>query len=189
MHRHTFCGGLALLLAMASPSFAQYAAAVGAYVVEEGEACRTSEWLGDRYEDFKYSNVCIPQASMATGDSTLINLAVTELTSPELMQYMLQQLALGHLPVDEAYEVEVDDRSGDVYDLTDGTVLRALESKYVGYLGYHEDAILYRSGTTWHFCVDDTSFKVDVLREGTATYNRRSMAGTKQEIEAMDACD
>jgi hypothetical protein len=182
--------GAALLLALTCiPAHAQFAAAMGAYLVAEGEACRSSEWLGAQTEDFRFQNVCIPKAIVATVDSSTVMLAVAELTNPSMLEHMLKQQALGRLPVDEAYEVEVERRNDDIYDLTDGTVLRALEPTYVGYVGYHEEAILYRDGPTWHFCVTGTSLKVEVLRVGTKSYNRDSLSGSKEEIAAMEPCD
>lgn len=181
---------ISVLLAFTStPTHAQFAGALGAYLVAEGEACRSSEWMGAHHEDFRFEKVCIPRAIVATVDSATVMLAVAELTNPSMLEHMLKQQTLAKLPVDEAYEVEVDRRNNDVYDLTDGTVLRALESTYVGYIGYHEEAILFRDGSTWHFCVASTSLRVDVLRVGTTTYNRERISGSKEEITALKPCD
>jgi hypothetical protein len=178
---------LALLISN-QPAFAQYAAAVGAYNVPDDGVCRSTEWLGSVTEDALIGSVCIPTHVIGTVDTTMITLAMAELISPEMLQIMLARQAMGELSLPEVYEVEVDDDDGDVYDLTDGTVVRATENKYVGYIGYREAAVLYRNGSDWHLCVSGANFEVEILREAQRSYGRRAISASLRDIEAMDAC-
>ena len=178
---------IAIALA-ASPVHAQYAQLIGAYKVEEGQPCRTSVFQGNTQEDPHFGAACVPWAAIGSFDPFTIQMAIAELTDPALMQQLMLQNMLGNTPLSEAYEVEVDKRDGSTYDLTDGTVLRALDSTYVGYIGYHEEAILYRDTGDWHFCVAGSEFKVEILRDGQSSYNRRRIAGTRSEITMMDPC-
>ena len=178
----------ALLIVGCQPATAQYAAAVGAYTVPDGGTCRSSEWQGSVTKDALIGSVCIPTHIIGTVDTSIVTLAMAELISPEMFQILLARQANAELPVAEAYEVEIDDSEGDVYDLTDGTVVRATESKYVGYISYHEAAILYRAGSDWHLCVSDTDFEIEILRETQSPYRRRAISGSLREVQALNPC-
>ena len=179
---------LAFLLIL-QPAHAQFADAIGAYKVAKDQPCRSSEFMGQLTEDGRIGDVCIPASSFAYQDSSLVPLAIAELTDPGLLESLLSQRVIASLPVQEAYAMEVDDHDGKIYDLTDGTIVRVTESKYVGYIGWHEEAILYRQSGNWFFCVSGTHFKAEVLRGGSRSYNRDRISASEKEIKAMDACD
>lgn len=177
-----------LLACMAQPASAQYADIVGAYRSEDGQTCRISQFQGSAQEDPLFGSVCVPWTSIGRFDTSVIQMAIAELVDPALLQHLIIQNMLGNSQVAEAFEVEVDRRDGNVFDLTDGTVLRALETKYIGYLGYHEEAIVFQDGGDWHLCVDGEVVEVEVLRDPSRTYNRRRISGTRNEILQMPPC-
>lgn len=177
-----------LLVCMVQPASAQYAEIVGAYKSEDGQTCQISQFQGSAQEDPLFGSVCVPWTSIGRFDTSVIQMAIAELVDPALLQRLVIEKMLGNAPVAEAYEVEVDRKDGSVFDLTDGAVLRTLETKYIGYLGYHEEAIVFRDGGDWHLCVDGEVVEVEVLRDPSRSYNRRRISATRNEILQMRPC-
>lgn len=162
---------------------------VGAYLPNKKGECKTSTIYGKDYPDSNISGVCIPMLAMFDEKKKdLVTLAITELKNPEQLEAMIQFELAKRQPT-EAYEVQIDKKSDDIFKLVDGSILEKTGSGYVGYVGYHEESILYKDGEQWKFCVNGSSFKVDVLKYVKHHYSKDSISGKSvKEIESMDVC-
>ncbi|MPX97534.1 hypothetical protein EHW61_12835 [Salinivibrio sp. VYel6] len=163
---------------------------VGAYLANDKGECKTSTIYGKNYPDSNISGVCISMTAMFDEKKKeLVTLAVTELKNPEQLEAMIQ-LELAKRQPTEAYEVQIKKKSDDIFKLIDGSILEKTGYGYVGYVGYHEESILYKDGEQWKFCVNGSSFKVDVLKYVEYHYSKDSISGKSvKEIESMDVCN
>jgi hypothetical protein len=180
------------LVLIASPicQAGKFADFVGAYLPNDKGECKTSTFYGKDYPDSNISGVCIPMLAMLDKKKKeLVTLAITELKNPEQLEVMVQ-LELAKRQPTEAYEVQIDKKSDDIFKLVDGSVLEKTGYGYVGYVGYHEESVLYKDGKQWQFCVNGSSFKVDVLKYVKYHYSKSFISGKSvKEIESMDVCN
>ena len=183
-------GSIIFFLTSANVFSAQFADVVGAYLANEKGECQSTTLYGKTVPDSNITGVCIPvTAIFDEKKKELISLAITELKNPDQLEAMIKHEIMKRQPT-EAYEVEIDKHSEDIFKLVDGSVLEKTSSGYVGYVGYREDAILYKDGERWNLCVNDSSFKVDILKYVEYHYSKDKIHGKSvREIEAMDVCD
>lgn len=166
----------------------KYADAAGIYRADEKGTCKSRKLYGKEFPDQNISGICVPITTLMNEEmQPLLRLGITELTNPAQLKAM-ERLELLRLQPTEAYKVEVDSFNDDIFKLVDGSILEKTGSGYVGYIGYHEDAILYRDASQWKLCVNDSSYKVDVLKNVQYHYSRDSFSATVAEIEKMDEC-
>lgn len=166
----------------------KYADAAGIYPVSPKGECKSRKLYGKEFPDQNISGVCVPVTTLMNEDmQPLLRLGIVELTNPQQLEVM-ERLELLRLQPAEAYKVEIDSFNDDIFKLVDGSILEKTGSGYVGYIGYHEDAILYRDGSQWKLCVNDSSHKVDVLKNVKYHYSRDSFSAPVAEIEKMDEC-
>ena len=168
----------------------KFADFIGAYLADENGKCKSTKYIGKEFPDSNINGVCIPVTAMFDDKKKgIVTLAITELTNPSQLDSMVK-LELKKRQPTEAFEVEIDSYSNDIFKLVDGSVLEKTGSGYVGYIGYHEEAILYKDGSKWKLCVNDDSFDVDVLKYVQYHYSKDSINGKSvREIESMDVCD
>lgn len=162
---------------------------VGAYLADDSGECKTSTIYGEDYPDSNISGVCVPMSVMFDEKKKeLLNLAITELKNPEQLEAMILQ-EFAKRQTTEAYEVQIDKKTDDIFKLVDGSILEKTGYGYVGYVGYHEESILYKDGEQWKLCVNGSSYKVDVLKYVKYHYSKDSISGKSvKEIENMDVC-
>lgn len=170
------------------PEFGGFAKPLGAYLLDGRSECGFSNSYMGETQDTQFGQVCVPQVTVQAVDAFTLSLIIAELTDPTLYRALLMKQMMGDVPVSEAFAVEVEKRSDDVFDLTDGTVLRKTGAGYVGYVGYHEEGILYEESGNWIFCVSGSSFEVEILREAQRSFGRSDISATKKELERMDPC-
>ncbi|WP_139171595.1 hypothetical protein [Modicisalibacter muralis] len=162
---------------------------VGTYWPYDSGQCGTTILFGKSHPDLKLNGVCIPASAVIdTKRKKLIPLAIAEMKNPQRLDEMIQIMMARSLPT-EAYRVEIEDYTDDIFVLVDGSVLKKTDYGYVGYLGFQEDAILFQDGNDWNLCVDGDMFEVELLSEGSAYYGRDSIDGKSAgEIESLDIC-
>lgn len=125
----------------------------------------------------------------------ILKFAIAELHDPELLKRMIVDevrkiyIASRTDSSPEAFEVEIDDYNNDIFTLVDGSILEKTGYGYVGYIGYHEDAILYRDGRQWKLCVNDSIFKVDILKHNKHHYSRTRIDKPVRAIEKSEPCN
>jgi len=184
---------LAFLLAFIAfdASTGEIADAIGVYLPDEDGECGSTELKGVTHVDSKTVGVCIPITTrLDESKKGLIYLAIVELKRPQYLDYAIQK-HLSKSKVAEAYEVEIDDYNDEIFELVDGAVLRKESYGYVGYVGYNEDAILYKSQSQWKLCVDGDIYDVEILSEGSKYhYSRDEISGKSiKEIEGISTCE
>ena len=179
-----------ILLTSLNANAGQFADFVGAYLANEKGECKSTVFFQKEYPDSNINGVCVPVTSIIDEEKKdIISLAVTELKNPKQLEAMVQ-LELAKRQPTEAYEVEIDKHNDDIFKLVDGSVLEKTGYGYVGYIGYHEDGILYKDGKQWKLCVNSSSYKVDVLKYVKHHYSKNSIHGKSvKEIENMDVCN
>ncbi|WP_298722417.1 hypothetical protein [uncultured Oceanisphaera sp.] len=168
----------------------QFADFVGAYLANGKGECKSTVFFGKEYPDSNINGVCIPVTAMFDDEKKdIVSLAITELKNPNQLEDMIQ-LELAKQQPTEAFEVEIDKHNDDIFKLVDGSVLEKTGYGYVGYIGYHEDGILYKDGSQWKLCVNNSSYEVDALKYVKHHYSKNSIHGKSvKEIEAMDVCN
>ena len=146
------------------------AAKLGLYFPSDEGMCRENDYL--------ISGVCVPVTALVLGASTL-DIGLAEMTNPELIPIMLSL---------SAYEVEIEDYSNDLFVLVDGSILENTSSGYVGYVGYHQDAILFNDYTGWNLCVNGSIHSVDVLKNVEYHYSRSALGIARDELQRRVEC-
>lgn len=181
------CATLACIVNQAHAG--KYADAVGIYLASPKGECRSHKLYGKEYPDQNISGVCVPITTLMNEKmQPLLRLGIVELTNPKQLGVMERIEILRHQPT-EGYKVEVDSFNDDIFKLVDGSILEKTGSGYVGYIGYHEDAILYHDIGQWKLCVNDSSYDVDILKNVQYHYSRDSFSASITEIEKMDECE
>lgn len=166
----------------------KYADAAGIYLAGPKGECKSRKLYGKEFPDESISGVCVPITTLMNEEmQPLLRLGIVELTNPQQLEAM-ERLELLRRQLAEAYKVEIDSFNDDIFKLVDGSILEKAGSGYVGYIGYHEEAILYRDAGQWKLCVNDSSYKVDVLKNVKYHYSRDSFSASVAEIEKMDEC-
>jgi len=178
-----------VLVISANANSGQYADFVGVYLADENGDCKSTFFLGEEVPDSNMNGACFPiTTTFDKKKNDLLLIAIIELTDPENLDYHLQREVLKRQPT-EAFEVEVDTHKDDIFRLSDGSILEKTSSGYIGYIGYHEDAVLYKDDAQWKLCVNDNSHEVDVLKYVESHYSKSYIRGKSvREIEAMEPC-
>lgn len=165
---------------------------LGLYLPDAQGKCKTYASQYGNLEDLNFNAVCVPLNTWLSAktdfDKDIIYLGTLELTDPALAKIWLERKIIQGTQNAEAYEVEIESFSGNFFKLTDGSVLENRSSGYVGYIGYHEEAIFFKDGSDWNLCVNNNAHKVEVIRDATSSYNRQSISKTVYEIMEMDIC-
>lgn len=178
----------ACMLAAANVHAGKYADAAGLYKPNSSGECKSRLLYGKKFPDQIISEICVPITTLMNEEmKSILRLGIVELTNPEQLESM-ERLELLRLQPAKAYEVEIDSFKSDIFKLVDGSILEKTDSSYVGYVGYHEDGILYRDGSQWRLCLNDSSHKVDVLKNVEHHYSRNSLSASVAEIEKRDEC-
>lgn len=167
---------------------ASFAEITGAYLPDEN-GCKQTKIFGKVYDDSELNSVCIPMSTfLDENKSDLIMLAVTELKKPENLENVMRYELSKRQPI-ESYKVEIDERSSDIFKLVDGSVLEKTGSGYIGYVGYHEEAILFKDASQWKLCVNGSIVKVDILKMVQHHYSKDSLSLSIKDIEKHEICD
>ncbi len=140
---------------------------------------------------------CIPHESQINDEKGIFKtLAFIELTDSENLDYFINLELKGKL-ITVAYNVQVKKYKNNSFELVDGSILKTDSSRYVGYIGYNEKAILYirisRLGggyaPQWKLCVNRHIFNVEILKLVRNHHSKRRISGkTPLEIEDMSVC-
>lgn len=166
----------------------KYVDAAGLYPAGSKGECKSRKLYGKEFADQNISGVCVPVTTLMNEDmQPLLRLGIIELTNPQQLEAM-ERLELLRLQPSEAYKVQIDNFSNDIFRLVDGSILEKKGSSYVGYIGYHEKAILYSSTDEWRLCVKGRSHKVNVLKNQKYHYSRSSFSASIADIEKMEEC-
>lgn len=181
------CASLACIANQAHAG--KYADAAGIYLASPKGECKSHKMYGKYFPDQNISGVCVPITTLMNEKiQPILRLGIVELTNPKQLEAMERLEILRHQPT-EAYKVEVDSFNDGIFKLVDGSILEKTGSGYVGYIGYHEEAILYRDTGKWKLCVNDSSYDVDILKNVQYHYSRDSLRASVAEIEKMDECE
>ena len=154
---------------------------LGMYQADTEEDCENNDQF--------IMGVCVPVITVLRYDYDELRLGIVELTQPEALPNLIREYGLKHTQVITALEVEIDSFGESIFRLVDGSILEMTSSGYVGYIGYHEDAILYQQAEKWRLCVNGSIHDVDFLKDGGSHYSRSSLSLTLAEIEGRDECD
>lgn len=128
---------------------------------------------------------CIPSISYQKYDYSVIVLGLIEATNPELLHDVLNQ----NIRVPQAFEVEVESYSNGLFYLVDGSVLENKSGSYVGYIGYHEEAVFFGNGLDWNLCVNGLVYEVNVVQNKKYHYyGREALSITRDELLQRDEC-
>ncbi|HHS9635119.1 TPA: hypothetical protein ACTXE5_005442 [Raoultella ornithinolytica] len=166
----------------------KYADATGLYHANKSGECKSQIIYGKRLTDTNISGVCVPNKTLMNEDlKPMIYLGIVELTNPENLHVVERIQQLRSQPTD-ASKVKIDSFDNGKFELVDGSILKNTDSGYVGYIGYHEEAIFYRDISQWKLCVNGESYKVDVIKDVKYGYSRESLSASVNDIEKMDEC-
>jgi hypothetical protein len=153
---------------------------LGIYLPESPGKCAEDE--------FAFKKACLPSGTLLTYDVDYILIGYLDLVDPEGSKAAQRDYIRRSSTRAEAYAVEVDHFAADIFKLVDGSVLEKVSPGYVGYVGYHEGAVLFRDGQQWNLCVNGDIHRVELLKNGGSHYSRDRLSKTIKEVEDMDAC-
>jgi len=154
---------------------------LGIYLPTDGSNCAPN--------DIELAGACVPLLTMISIEFDLVHLGVVELTRPDDLPNAKAYIERKYTEVLQVYRVEIDEFDDPLIKLVDGSALEKTSSGYVGYVGYHEEAILYQQFSSWKLCLNGSTYSVDWLKDGGAHYSRSSMQLTLAEIEKLEECD
>ena len=177
----------------ATANAGQISDALGLYLPDTQGQCKgATKAFGKEQEDTNLRGVCVPlkAAMWATLNNRMdiLSLGVAELNDPKMAEIIRSEMLRKQKPAAYAYEVEIESHNDDIFKLVDGSVLQETSHKYVGYIGWHEKAILYKDGTQWRLCLNNNTHDVDMLKDGGYGSGRSSISKSILEIERSNIC-
>lgn len=178
----------------------QFADILGAYLPNGKGECRYTKppfGMDILLSEMTAFGICIPHDSQINDEKGVFKiLAFIELTDPDNLDAFVDLELQGKLTT-VAYRVQVKKYKNNTFELVDGSILKKDSSRYVGYIGYNEKAILYIRisqlgggyAPQWKLCVNRHIFNVEISKLVRNHHSKRRISGkTPLEIEDMSVC-